>query len=261
MISAVQAWLDRRLDETRIKMMRDHANKTFKHEFYINKVSTTNIILNKVAEAREAKGYPALNSMTQKNLSSNLFQDVYSVSNVQLACDREFGRNRVYVQKGPGGRVEIHLASGLFAETKATSAGHEQKLINATMQDLFYQAVGYMRREISKHRGVSERGYRTSHPGLTAHGVVNQPGAQTTIAGLSLSENYDAEMKSVMDDLTEQYGQEHQGTLDVFKTQVINPIKTKYIIKDAQDLKKSGVVGNSQYLYHYLNFHNMHQGR
>jgi hypothetical protein len=244
MISAVESWLDNKLNKLMIDLMRNEANRTYKHEIYINKVTTTNIILNEVIEARSKKGYPPLDSMTYRRLASNLFSDVYNVQNVQVEMDKQFGVGRVHVQ-GTNTRTEIHLSTGLFAETKTTSKGSEQKLVNAAMQELYYKAIGYMRRTISQHRGVNERGYKTKHPGLSSHGVLSKPGAQTTIAGLALTENFDAEMESIMDDLQRQFpGKEHQGTMDAFKQHIINPIKSKYIIKDAQDFDTKGLDRN-----------------
>tara|TARA_Y100000591_G_scaffold190512_1_gene164756 strand:+ start:11947 stop:13494 length:1548 start_codon:yes stop_codon:yes gene_type:complete len=255
MIQDVENFFKRMMEKSNIDMARAHSDATYEHKFLIKQKNLVNMIVDRVIQARHDAGLPPASKTTIANIvKTSVWNKVYTIPNVKRAFRRYYGSTGksggIFVSKGVGGMVQVVFMRGKYAEKVATSRGNLIPKTNMAMQDLWFEAISVIKTEMGKRRNlgldlagsqVPERFRSPPHAGARLHGDTSAKGGfQTTIAKQVLAEGggegagFDDAVKNFDRNFREEYP-EDGWLMDQAVTQIFNPIKKKYKVKDIQD--------------------------
>ena len=240
-----------------IDAKRDYSDATLEHKFLIKQVNLLNMMVDRVIDARQKSGLPPVGSMKINNIiKTKVWNRTYSESNVRRVFKTQFSGigKSIFVNKKTGGDVEIVYYSGRYAEQRVIKSGKrkgqlQSKTVQA-MKQLWFSAIS----EIKKELGEAFKS--PGHPGARLHGTVGGKGYQATIANQVLAEGggegvgYDDAVANFKKDFLEDWP-EDKWLVDQAVTQIFNPIKKKYKVKDVQDFTSATATRNISVIVEY----------
>ena len=257
MITDVENFFARMMAKANIDAKRDYSDATLEHKFLIKQVNLLNMMVDRVIDARQKSGLPPVGSMKINNIiKTKVWNRTYSESNVRRVFKTQFSGigKSIFVNKKTGGDVEIVYYSGRYAEQRVIKSGKrkgqlQSKTVQA-MKQLWFSAIS----EIKKELGEAFKS--PGHPGARLHGTVGGKGYQATIANQVLAEGggegvgYDDAVANFKKDFLEDWP-EDKWLVDQAVTQIFNPIKKKYKVKDVQDFTSATATRNISVIVEY----------
>ena len=260
MIKNVETFFRDMMDASNIKAQREHSDKTFEHRFLIRQLNVINMMVDRVITARQASGLPDVGSMKIRQIiQTKVWTKVYSITNVTTKFQKYFGKtSKVFVKPGAGSDVEVIYMKGKYAEVHITADGNPVPKTNMAMADLWREAMSVIKTECARVHDsgntdmmgdqVPESFSSPAHAGARLHGNTQmKSGFQTTIAKQVLAEGggegvgYDDAVNNFKETFLDEYPGDG-WLMDQAVSQIFNPIKKKYSVKDVQDYSSASGV-------------------
>ena len=250
MISAVESWVNKRLTKVRIDGVRKRSYESNITNYHIRKYRTTVMLNNAFVDV----GIPG---PTAKAMADASWNNIYTSAKIKRAFRKYFpkGLKLAVSQKSTPQHIIIKMGAGVYGETRKSQklmtkngvSTSNQKLVNAAMQDLWGQAMGEAVRVYNKLSGDTKaRKDMPKHRGQGNHGELGKVDStglksadQSTIAMVSVGENFDREMEDVLVNLSDQYPSKLREVEQVVK-HYADSFEREYKISDKQKFTEKG---------------------
>ena len=252
MIGAVEKWVNKRLTKSRMIAMRNRSEASNITNYHIRKDRTTVLLNNAFVDA----GIPGPKA---KAMADACWNNVYTTVKIKRAFRKIFPKHLKLAvsQKSTPQHIIIKMGAGVYGETRQSQklmtrkgvSRSKQKLTNGAMQDLWGQAMGEATKVYNRLSGDTKSRKQVGpvkNPGQGNHGELGKvdrnglkSADQSTIAMVSVGENFDREMEDILVDLSNQYPAKLREVEEVVK-HYAESFEKEYKISDKQKFTEKG---------------------
>jgi hypothetical protein len=247
-ISSVEKWVNKRLTSVRLDAVRANSYATNITNYHIRKDRTVVMLQNAFYE----HGFTSEQAIA---MAISAWNNVYTVAKIKREFRKMFPAHMkmVVAKQSTNSHIIIKMAAGVYGQTRA-SAGKtlkdgsisrsKQKLVNGAMMGLWKSAMKEAER-VAKKMG-SNRDANIGHKGQGNHGELGKvdrnglkSADQSTIAAVSVGQDFDREMDSIFTSLSSEYPSKLREVEEVIK-HYADSFEREYKISDKQKFTETG---------------------
>ena len=249
MISAVEAFVSKKLEAVAMGLVRDGSASQHTHRMFIDKTIITKWVNNSIVTKAEKAGVPITDYGKLTLSIDNAWKATYTKANI-LAAFKEAGKDAASVgymkyddQESNADRHVLFFYQGAYASTRKVKTGPKkgrpQSKINFAMGKLWKKNMEHI---ADSNTEVKAGGGPYHAVGSRNHGdpIGKTSDDQSTVAKLSVAENYDAEMADIERNLGLQYPENVQMVGQVMK-HYHDAFERDYKIRDSQDTSAQNI--------------------
>lgn len=249
MISAVESFVSKKLDRVAMGLMRDGSASQHTHRMFIDKVVITRWVNNAIVDKAKKAGVPITDYGKLTISIDNAWKATYTKAGIldafkEAAKDAETVGSMKYDDgESSDNRHVLFFYKGAYASTRKVKTGKNkgvpQSKINYAMGKLWKKNMEHI---ANSNKEVKAGGGPYHAVGSRNHGdpLGKTSEDQTTIAKLSVAENFDAEMADIERQLGDDYPENKQMVQQVMK-HYNDAFERDYHIKDLQDASTQNI--------------------
>ena len=248
MISSVEKWVNKRLTKVRLEAVRKNSYATNVTNYHIRKDRTIVMLQNAFYD----HGFTAEQAQA---MSRAAWDKVYTLTKIKREFRKIFPKHlkMVVASQSTNSHMIIKMAAGVYGETRASQglrlkdgsvSRSNQKLVNGAMRSLWGQAMteaGKVARKMGSGRDT-----KIGHQGQGNHGELGKvdrnglkSADQSTIAAVSVGEDFDRELDSIFNNLSNEYPSKLREVEEVIK-HYADSFERDYKISDKQKFTETG---------------------